>query len=361
MHRNGNILAVIFSLIFLNFAHAQGITPVGGSGGGTSTGANPTATAGPTAVNGSAVTFLRSDGAPAVQKGSNAQFGIVEGDGSTVTCVLGICSAINNGTVTSIATSCGISGGPITATGTISSNSNPTVQSGSNYAFLTGDCGSIVYLSNGSNQIPTIPQAGTTGFATGWYVEACNIGAGTQTITPATSTIGGAATFVLPAGSAAAPKCVGINSDGTNYKLDLTGPYTIGTAASAATGTSGATLPFLNGINTWSGTQTFGTVIGTVSTQSGTTYTIVAADCGTMVRFTNAAAVTVTIPQGLATGCNIAIEQTTAAGQVAVNGSAVTPATLHSAHSYTKTFGQWAIIGVSIESSNVAILTGDGA
>lgn len=134
-----------------------------------------------------------------------------------------------------------------------------------------------------------------------------------------------------------------------------------GTACTAATGTSGATLPFLNGTNTWSGTQTFGTVVSTVTTQSGTTYTFVAADCGTLVRFTNAAPVTATIPQGLSTGCSIAIEQTTAAGQVSVNGSAVTPATLHSAHSYTKTFGQWAIIGIFIESSNVAILTGDGA
>lgn len=143
------------------------------------------------------------------------------------------------GTVTSIATSCGISGGPITGTGTLTSNSNPTVQSGANYPFVTGDCGSIVYLSNGSNQIPTIPQAGSAGFAAGWYVEACNIGAGSQTITPATSTIGGAATFVLPPGSAAQPRCVGINSDGTNYKLDLLGAGPILVASgTAAMGTS---------------------------------------------------------------------------------------------------------------------------
>lgn len=38
--------------------------------------ANPTATAGPTAVNGSAVTFLRSDGAPAVQAATTGQAGI---------------------------------------------------------------------------------------------------------------------------------------------------------------------------------------------------------------------------------------------------------------------------------------------
>lgn len=155
------------------------------------------------------------------------------------------CSALTTGgagTVTNIATSCGVSGGPITTTGTLSGTALSAIQTGTNYAFVTGDCGSIVYLNNASNQIPTIAQAGTTGFAAGWFVEACNIGAGTQTITPTTSTIGGAATYILAAGTAAAPKCIGINSDGTNYKLDLTGP--VGTDASAFTS---GTLPAARG------------------------------------------------------------------------------------------------------------------
>lgn len=133
-------------------------------------------------------------------------------------------SATAAGTVSSIATSCGVSGGTITTTGTLTTSLTPNPQTGSNYAIVTGDCGKVVNLSNGSNQIPTIAQAGSTGFLTGWYTEVCNQGAGTQTITPATSTIGGAATYVLAAGTAAAPKCVGIVSDGTNYQLDLTGP-----------------------------------------------------------------------------------------------------------------------------------------
>lgn len=56
-------------------------------------GANPSATAGPTANNGVATTFMRSDASPAVQKATNAQFGIAEGDGQTVTCTTGVCSA----------------------------------------------------------------------------------------------------------------------------------------------------------------------------------------------------------------------------------------------------------------------------
>lgn len=59
---------------------------------GGASGANPTATASDTAVNGAAATFMRSDAAPAVQKGTNAAFGVVEGDGTTVTCAAGVCS-----------------------------------------------------------------------------------------------------------------------------------------------------------------------------------------------------------------------------------------------------------------------------
>lgn len=126
-----------------------------------------------------------------------------------------------SGTVTNIATSCGVSGGPITTTGTIQGTTTVNPQTGANYAFLSTDCGKLVNLSNASNQIPTIPSGATLG--AGWFTEACNQGAGTQTITPAGGTIGGASTYVLAAGSAAAPKCVGIVSDGTNLQLDMTG------------------------------------------------------------------------------------------------------------------------------------------
>ena len=73
------------------------ITATGGvisSTGGGSSGANPTATAGPVAVNGVATTFLRSDGAPAVQLATAAQFGIVEVDNTTITAAAGVISAV---------------------------------------------------------------------------------------------------------------------------------------------------------------------------------------------------------------------------------------------------------------------------
>jgi hypothetical protein len=56
--------------------------------------ANPTATCGPSAVNGSASTYMRSDAAPACQKATNSQFGLMEGDGSTISCTTGVCSTV---------------------------------------------------------------------------------------------------------------------------------------------------------------------------------------------------------------------------------------------------------------------------
>lgn len=156
-----------------------------------------------------------------------------------------------SGTVTSVATSCGTTGGTITTSGTISAVLTPSSQTGTNYAFQGTDCGKLIDLSNASNQVPTIAQAGTGSFTTGWFAQVCNQGAGTQTITPATSTIGGASTYVLPAASAAAPACVGIVSDGTNYQVvpDITvnASYLSAGTVAAARGGAGTISGALKG------------------------------------------------------------------------------------------------------------------
>ena len=93
---------------------------------------------------------------------------------------------------------------------------------------------------------------------------------------------------------------------------------------------------------TWSGVQSFGPVQGKSTTQSGTTYSFAAADCGTQVIFTSNVAVTATIPASIApasgTTCNIGVLQF-GTSKVSVNGSAVTPATLVSANGFTGTAG----------------------
>ena len=71
-------------------AAQQAVSPAPAGG---ASGANPTATAKDTAVNGTATTFLRSDGAPAVQKASASLFGIVKVDGSSITATGGVISA----------------------------------------------------------------------------------------------------------------------------------------------------------------------------------------------------------------------------------------------------------------------------
>lgn len=68
----------------------------GGSGGGSSvTPANPTATASDVAVNGALATYMRSDAAPAVQKGDNSQFGLMKTDNATLTATAGVASIKN--------------------------------------------------------------------------------------------------------------------------------------------------------------------------------------------------------------------------------------------------------------------------
>jgi hypothetical protein len=130
-----------------------------------------------------------------------------------------------------------------------------------------------------------------------------------------------------------------------------------------ATGSSGHVLPFLDGSNTWSGTQTFGPVVGAVTTQGGTIYTLAATDCGTTIVFTNIAAITVTTLNSLPAGCAVALEQG-GAGQVTIAAGSGT--TQHSAHSFTKTYGQYAILGLFVDanaggSAANFIITGDGA
>jgi len=120
----------------------------------------------------------------------------------------GACS----GGVSSITTTCP-AGGPLTGAVTVSTAITPNAQTGTTYTISASDCGKLITLSNASSIAVTLPQAGTTGFGSGFFVASIqNLGAGTATITPTTSQINKAATLVLLAGQSA-----GIVSDGTNY------------------------------------------------------------------------------------------------------------------------------------------------
>lgn len=60
-------------------------------------GADPTATAKETAINGTALTFMRSDAAPAIQKTSATLFGLAKVDNSTIVASGGVISAVPSG------------------------------------------------------------------------------------------------------------------------------------------------------------------------------------------------------------------------------------------------------------------------
>ena len=76
-------------------------------------------------------------------------------------------------------------------------------------------CGTIVY-NNASAIAASISAASTAGLTQGFGFVANNIGAGTVTITPTTSTINGASSFAIPQNTG----CY-VYSDGTNYQIDF--------------------------------------------------------------------------------------------------------------------------------------------
>ncbi|MEI9425441.1 hypothetical protein O7A70_30295 [Mesorhizobium sp. Cs1299R1N1] len=148
----------------------------------------------------------------------------------------------------------------------------------------------------------------------------------------------------------------------SNITVDAKGRLTAASNG-PSTGTSGHVLPFLDGGNNWSGTQIFGPVVGTVTTKTGTSYTLAATDCGTTILFTSNSAIALTTLNSLPAGCAIALEQG-GSGQITITAGA--GATQHSAHNFTKTYSQYAILGLFVD-TNVGgtaadfIITGDGA
>ena len=140
-----------------------------------------------------------------------------------------------------------------------------------------------------------------------------------------------------------------------------------GTACTADTGTSDATLGFLNadksdsGNNIFSGINKFTTVNGTPRTVAGTSDTLSAADCGKSVVYTSSSAVTVTTLANIISGtdsCAIAIYQE---GTGAVSITAGAGAASVSPHSCTKTYARYATLGLFVEPNNPStwVIMGD--
>lgn len=239
-----------------------------GTGG---TPANPTATAGPSAVNGSASTYMRSDGAPAVQKASNAQFGIMEGDGQTVCVTTGVAAAcVPDATFTS------------------------------NHTIAATDMGGQVNM-NGSSLTVTIPAISSTVFAANMTSIICNYAASTVTIST-TPTINGYTPSTIPAVSGGIASCLGLTSNGVSLDAVPTSGGGSGGSGTVSSGTVGQI-----GVYAGSGTTISGQTVasGVVLKGQGAAVPVASAitDNGSNVAIAEAA---LTTPVALTDGATIA-------------------------------------------------------
>ncbi len=140
------------------------------------------------------------------------------------------------------------------------------------------------------------------------------------------------------------------------------GTFTQAACADLSNGGTGCSATIANyaplASPTFTGTVTVPAVVSAVSTQSGTSYTLAATDCGTLINFTSGSAITLTTLSTLPVGCHIVVRQG-GAGQVTVaDGSGATHV---SASSYTKTRAQYAKILLSVNVTTVVDIDGDGA
>src|SRR6185437_8166472 len=190
-----------------------------GTGGG-ATGANPTATAGPTAINGSSLNFMRADAAPAVQKAAASTFGIIEPDGQTMVCPSGVCST----TASDVAKT-------------------------ASYTIAATDMGGQVNF-NGSSLTVTIPAISSTVLAAGMSVTITNINSTALTIST-TPTINGF-------NGTSIPQFGGINCVSNGTSLDCIG---LGVLANQA---------FTNVAQTYSAPQRTNTETPAISTSTFT-------------------------------------------------------------------------------------------
>jgi hypothetical protein len=199
-------------LVFPTFVSAQGLgngsglTIVPGSGGSGTPG-NPTATAGATAINGSASTYMRSDAAPAISLGSASTFGIVKADGTTITASGGVLTSVGGGGGVTVV--CPTTGSLQT---TIAVYAAPVTRSGSTDTPASTDCGKNILYSFAGSVTDTFLSASVAGSQ--WGATYC---AGSGTTVNMTSGGGnfqanGTTVYAISPGT-----CITPISDGANW------------------------------------------------------------------------------------------------------------------------------------------------
>lgn len=190
--------------------------------------------------DGSLITNSASTGAVTVTLGGNTQYGILTGGGAgTAPVALAPPTTAAQNGVPYILEQSPSSGAAAAAT--LSLPGVPIdARTTTTEAVAATDRGEVITLSNAGAIALSLIQAGTSFATNNLNFGACAIGAGAVTLTPATSTINGGATLVIPAN-----RCAYVYSDNSNYYASET-PYgnnfPSGTPAeSSITGSTAAT------------------------------------------------------------------------------------------------------------------------
>jgi hypothetical protein len=160
---------------------------------------------------------------------------------------------------------------PITGFGTLSSAKCLNAQTGTSYAIADSDRAKLITASNAGSLAYSIAQAGAaSAFQSGWYVDIKNIStnpAGIITVTPATSTVNGAATLQIYPGQS-----IRIVSDGTNYLTAFQPSLPALTNSVASNVAMNITTNYFDGPSVAQGTNGTWMVSGNVTiTDGGTT------------------------------------------------------------------------------------------
>lgn len=188
-----------------------------------------------TAYKDDALTFTNKviDGASNTVTNTTAKAVRVKSDSSLPgTCTKGDLYELANGTMY-IATATNVWTQIFTALDEVGSVNS---QTGTTYTYVDADHRALVTHSNASAIAGTLPQANSTTFRAGWYMDLQNNGVGILTITPTTSTINGAASLIISQFQG-----VRIFSDGTNYFAQRGSPPLV-TATATGTDTYAATV-----------------------------------------------------------------------------------------------------------------------
>ena len=235
-----------------------GILPVTNGGTGTSTpsivaGTNITVTG--TWPNQTVNSTSSSGAFNTITSGTNTAAAMVVGTGATLaasgsgaiaaTSVASLSGLPSIATQTVLGNGSGSTSAPVALTLSGNLVATPTgigtsqtinAQTGTTYAFLTTDEGKLVTFNNASAVAVTLSAATATGFTAGYSFDVQDLGAGTVTITPTTSTINGASTLVIAHNQG----CT-VTSDGTNYQVSACTAVSSSGGGSAFSGLTSST------------------------------------------------------------------------------------------------------------------------